>query len=233
MRCQLVVPIARSVVNQLAIEPLSRRSSAVLIALAISVLDFFLKLEVKDQKNCWRLMTWWKWWQKRDHIYIFLLNQLIFDEKKDGWFSNLPHQLKNSIHWLEGFIHYKWSLVWQSIEIIWQTTKLLPYRLINGMITRKMAWTSHEGVALVKQDRTVSSKFQKNCVINFSGASLSVLYKSHVTQCTETAVCIDWWKPRLLLEPHWFHFPGVCIDWWKPRLLLEPHWFHFPGFPSS
>ena len=48
-----------------------------------------------------------------------------------------------------------------------------------------------EGVALVKQDRTVSSKFQKNCVINFSGASLSVLYKSHVTQCTETAVCID------------------------------------------
>lgn len=36
VRCQLVVPIARSVVNQLALEPLSCRSSAVLIALAVS-----------------------------------------------------------------------------------------------------------------------------------------------------------------------------------------------------
>jgi hypothetical protein len=33
-----VVPIARSVVNQLALEPLSCRSSAVLIALAVSAL---------------------------------------------------------------------------------------------------------------------------------------------------------------------------------------------------
>lgn len=78
VRCQLVVPIARSVVNQLALEPLSCRSSAVLIALAVStnhcgaaVLTGGLPniIAVSALQRCNIDVTWGFWFVRMAPVY--------------------------------------------------------------------------------------------------------------------------------------------------------------------
>lgn len=78
VRCQLVVPIARSVVNQLALEPLSCRSSAVLIALAVStnhcgaaVLTGGLPniIAVSALQHCSIDVTWGFWFVRMAPVY--------------------------------------------------------------------------------------------------------------------------------------------------------------------
>eukprot|EP00435_Cladocopium_sp_Y103_P031820 s36_g8.t1 len=103
VRCQLVVPIARSVVNQMALEPLSCRSSAVLIALAVStnhcgaaVLTGGLPniIAVSALQRCSIDVTWGFWFVRMAPVYWTLsivgntLVLLCFTHREPGELSS-------------------------------------------------------------------------------------------------------------------------------------------------